>query len=417
MRPPNNWLPQAIGQVAAGAAAVLATAPPAHPYTWPRLLAASAFIVIVTSAVCAVAMFLTCAALSPLPNIGKIISRTSATAAGFGPLVILLQQRSVWAPAVAAFLVWTIFPVTVNPKPHWTKFIGSIAAAVLLQIGAVAAIGEEPIIATLALGLAAAPILWRIRQERNLRGPFRPRATIAIAALLAILSLTHYLPISSGSAAEGIYAKNSSSGRQSQNAASGLSVGGQYRGVILMPEEQQHIILVPALPIMGRDPFRVHKDPIGIPFYGVYWFFQAPDKAPKEDAFRVKGSPDNVAFHSADFNPLNMEAHQNLGRLIDLSACSRIDIAIRNADIFVGSLAMELILVNTAEPSHPAQSLGAMPIQSRPGMVETLNFKIPRSSIIQQFDELTIRFPRARYRATRSPRIAIDRFYLIPRAQ
>jgi len=55
----------------------------------------------------------------------------------------------------------------------------------------------------------------------------------------------------------------------------------------------------------------------------------------------------DVSFHSADLNPLKMEAHQNRSRLIDLSACSRIDIAIRNADNIVGSVAMELILVNT----------------------------------------------------------------------
>jgi hypothetical protein len=416
LRPLNNWLPQSIGLLSAAVIAVLATAPPAHSYNWPRLLGASAFIVILTTAVCAIAMALTYVVLAPKPDVGQAIRRTSATAAGFGPFVILLQQRSLWAPAVAAFLVWTILPARVDSKPHQTKFAGSITAAVLLQIGAAALLGEESIIAALAFGLAAAPILWRIRQERSLRGPFRPRAIIAIAALLAILSLTPYLPVKYGYSAGGAFATANGDNKR-PGAAPGFSVGGKYRGVILSPEEEEHVILVPPIPMMGRDPFRLHKDPIGIPFYGVYWFFQAPDKAPSEDAVRVKGSPDRVAFHSADVNPLNMEAHQNLGRLIDLSACSRIDVDIRNADIIMGSLAMELILVNTSRPSHPAQTLGMLPILSKPGTAETLRFKIIRSSIIEQFDEFTVRFPRARYRATRSARVAIERFYLVPKEQ
>ncbi len=411
MRPLNTWLPQAIGLLAAASVAILATAP--HSLTWPRLLAASVFIVLLTSLSCAIGMFLAYVVLPPIPDVGQIIRRTSATAALIAPLVILLQQSSLWAPVVAAFLVWTILPTQADPKPQWKKFAGSLGAATLLQIGIAAALGEESLVSALALGLAAAPILWRIRQERNLLGPFQPRATAAIALLIAILALTHYLPIHYGS--EGTNAKGPSSGKQSNTAQPGLAVGGKYRGVILMPEEEEHIILVPPLPMMGRDPFRVHKDPLGIPFYGVYWIFQSPDKAPNEDAYRVKGSPDNVSFHSADLTPLKMEAHQNLGRLIDIKACSRIDIVIRNADIFVGSWVLELLLVDTTEVNHPFQWLGQAPVTSKPGSQETLSFKIPSATAIQQFDELTIRFTRANYRETRSARIAIDRFYLVPR--
>ena len=232
-------------------------------------------------------MFLTYVAF-PGPNAGPNIRRTSATAAFFPPLVILLQQASMWSPIIAAILVWTILPETVTSRPQWKKFIGSFAAAVLLQIGIAAWLGAESIIAALSLGLAAAPILWRIRQERSLRGPYRPRITTGIALFLTILSLTPYLPFNSGSAIEGTYVKNTGSGKKTNGAAPGFSVGGKYRGVILSPEEEQHVLLIPPLPMMGRDPFRLHKDPIGIPFYGVYWFFQAPDREPNEDAYRVK---------------------------------------------------------------------------------------------------------------------------------
>jgi len=419
MRPLNNWLPPAIGLLAAASIAILTTAPPAQPYTWPLLLAAAVFVTLLAPITCAFAMFLTYVAL-PKTGIALIIRRTSATAACFPPLIVFLQQRSIWAPFVAAFLVWTILPAHVAPKVQWKKFVGALAASVLLQIGIVADLGEESLLSALAVGLAAAPFLWRIRQERTLRGPFKPAVTIAIAALLAILGLTHYLPFSSGSASEGSYAKSPGSGKKVNGASPGFSVGGKYRGVILLPEEEQHTLLVPPLPMMGRDPFVHHKNPIGIPFYGVYWFFQYPDKGPNEDAYRVKGTPDKVTFRSADNTPLTMEAHQNLGRLIDVSACSGIDIAIRNAetdirkdDIFSGSLSMELILVNTQEEGHFYQRLGRIPVSEQ--KFQTLSFKIPPASAIQQFDELTIRFPRTSSRVTRSAKIAIERFFLVPR--
>jgi len=111
--------------------------------------------------------------------------------------------------------------------------------------------------------------------------------------------------------------------------------------------------------------------------------------------------------------PLKMEAHQNLGRLIDVSSCSRIDIAIRNGDAFTGSLALELILVNTTLAGRPSQTLGGAPVNEQ--RLQTLSFRIPPSPLIRQFDELTIRFPRANYRATRSAKVAIERFFLVPR--
>jgi hypothetical protein len=414
MRPLNTWLPQAIGLLAAAIVAILVTAPPGHPYHWPTLLAKSVIVILPTSLACALAMFLTYAALSPAPDPGPVILQTSAIAAGLAPLVILLQQRSLWATIVAAFVVWTLSPAHVTAVPQWKKFAGSFIAAVLLQLGIASALGEESRLSALAMGIAFAPILWRIRQERELRGPFGPKPTLAIALLLAIFSLTAYLPMQFGGSAEAA-SGDRGAGSKTNPPSPGVSVGGKYRGVILIPEEEEHTILVPPLPFMGRDPFQAHKDPIGIPFYGVYWFFQFPDKGPNEDAYRVKGSPDNVTFRSADRVPLKMEAHQNLGRLIDVSSCSRIDVTIRNADAFTGSLGLELVLVNTTLSGHPQQTLGGAAVSEQ--RFQTLSFKIPPSPMIQQFDELTIRFPRANYRATRSAKVAIERFFLVPRSR
>jgi hypothetical protein len=242
---------------------------------------------------------------------------------------------------------------------------------------------------------------------------------MSIALLLMTFALTRYLPVHFGFAVSALGDTSGAEAKKKGAPVPGFSVGGKYRGVVLIPEEEEHVILVPPLPMMGRNPFLVHKDPIGIPFYGVYWFFQAPDREPNDDAYRVKGTPDHLAFRSADRTPLKMEAHQNLGRLIDIDSCSRIDVTVRNADPYPGSITLELILENTSLGRFHWQSLGALPIVSRADadnpMLETLSFKIPAYPRIQQFDELTIRFQRASYRATKSAKLAIDRFFLVPR--
>ncbi len=169
MRPLNTWLPQTIGLLAASVVAILVTAPPGHPYHWPELLVKSLFVILPTSLTCAVAMFLTYALLSPFPNPGPVIRETSAIAAGFAPLVIFLQQRSFWATGAAIFIVWTLSPAHVAARPPWSRFAGAFTAAVLLQFGVAYALGDESRLAALALGIASAPIFWRIRQERDTR--------------------------------------------------------------------------------------------------------------------------------------------------------------------------------------------------------------------------------------------------------
>src|SRR5580704_7907885 len=106
-------LAPAIGLLTAAVIAILSTTPPANPYTWPKLLTAAATLTLLTTLTCAAAMFLAYIAF-PKPDPGPIIRRTSATAACFPALMILLQQRSMWASLLTAFLIWTILPATVN---------------------------------------------------------------------------------------------------------------------------------------------------------------------------------------------------------------------------------------------------------------------------------------------------------------
>jgi hypothetical protein len=204
-------------------------------------------------------------------------------------------------------------------------------------------------------------------------------------------------------------------------------VDNSHPGVILLPKEKPHVILVPALPALSRDVFSVRRpDPLSIPFFGVYWFLRPPDRSPPADSLIVRGSAAELGFFSVTHRPLTMEARQNLGRLINLRCCRAIQVVISNADRFPGTVVVELQLFNTMAPGRLVQYLGSAEVTSSPGwrpdglrtfVPETLTFAIPPHPIIDQFDELRVVFRLAQMRAERSARIEIDHFVLLPRGQ
>jgi hypothetical protein len=167
-----------------------------------------------------------------------------------------------------------------------------------------------------------------------------------------------------------------------------------------------------------------HANPLTIPFNGVYWFFKAPDLLPPTTSRQVHGSPEVLDIHSTDRRPLSMEAHENLGTLLDLDCCSRIQLAIRNADPYSETVSLELILINSSLPGKPSQSLGRVMAKStlpwslydkHPTASETLNFVIPANPAIRRFDEVMIVFRLDAFRADDGAKIAIDRLVLVPR--
>ncbi len=206
-----------------------------------------------------------------------------------------------------------------------------------------------------------------------------------------------------------------------QGTPASIDNSGDHTGIILLPEREERVTLVPPLPSMPRDLFDdKHKHPLSIPFYGAYWFFKPPDSQPPPNAYVTHGTPAKMTFSAPDWRPLMMEAHQNLGKLIDLSCCSEIRIEIENADRYPGTVSLELVLLNTREGQKGSVWLGSAPVTSAPGdpaapMRETLTFPVPARAAIRAFDELMIRFPRRRTRIFRSARVAIERFVMVPR--
>lgn len=197
-------------------------------------------------------------------------------------------------------------------------------------------------------------------------------------------------------------------------------------GVILWAKEQKITNLIAPAPIFGNSPFPslASSKPLVIPFSGVYWFFKAPDLRPPESSRQAHGSPEVLDIHSTDRRPLSMEAHEHLGSMINLDCCSRIQVSIRNADLYPETVSLELVLIDSGSPGKPSQSLGTIVVKSTPSWQlyrehvtasETLNFRIPPDHSLRRFDEIMIVYRLDAFRADDGAKVAIDHFVLVPR--
>jgi len=119
-----------------------------------------------------------------------------------------------------------------------------------------------------------------------------------------------------------------------------------------------------------------------------------------------------------------MEAHQNFGTSINPSFCREIQIVIRNADCYPGTVSLELILIDTTLREKPSQSLGSSAVVSamtwklyddRPVTTEILHFNVPVKSRISRFDELMVIFRLDPGRSFSAAKMGITSFILIPR--
>jgi hypothetical protein len=345
------------------------------------------------------------------------------------PLALWLGQGSAWAIVPAGLLA-----ATAATRVNWQRvqgMPGAFVTSVLVQAGVVVLLVEGLELGTLFIALGAAVFTMLAYRRRK-----RPRETTAFRALLAtvialsltLTSLMHYLEAPKGGGGAGVSIPDKKASRTAKRGGDGDGgefIGGSHRGIILWPEEEPLTKLVPPLPAMNLSiSNRIRKDPLTIPFYGVYWIFRAPHKRPPPGSYTVRGTPDVKTFRSADYVPLEMEAHQNFGVLIDLTCCSRIEIGIRISD-YRPQQELELILMNTALPAKPTMSLGRLEVPSyvkwsdigKVTIPEVLSFNLPANPPIAQFDEATVRFHRMKRTAHASARIAIERFVLVPRGR
>jgi len=207
------------------------------------------------------------------------------------------------------------------------------------------------------------------------------------------------------------------------NLPTGLPDGG-FPGVILWPELKPVPTLIAPLPPRGKGwSTAANVRPLSIPFSGEYWMFRWPYARPPQNSYFQRGNPAALSFSTTDHRAMQMEAHHKLEQFVDLRCCSRIQLELRNADRYPGTVTVELVLLNSDFPATGAQSLGRALVSSKPDISkdpvtpvpETLDFAMPAQPSIEAFDEFKVVFLRDRWRMDKSAKIAIDRFILVPR--
>jgi len=186
-----------------------------------------------------------------------------------------------------------------------------------------------------------------------------------------------------------------------------------FPGVILLPALKPHTTLIVPMPLSPAQVGAMLSVPKGIPFSGQYWMYRWPAKRPPPGAAIRRGSASDFSFHTTDGWPMDMEAHQILDQPVDMHCCTRIQLDIHNNDAYPGSVSIELILIDSAV-ANPGQTLGSVDAGPPSPSEQVLNFRMPSNLALPQFDELKVVFHRARFRADKSAKIAIDRFVLVP---
>ena len=179
-------------------------------------------------------------------------------------------------------------------------------------------------------------------------------------------------------------------------------------------------------------------EPLEIPFDGQYWYFKWPDRRPRPSAHVVRASAAKVQIRSSDRYPLLMEAHQKLGKQLDLGCCSAMNLVVENADKLEGAISLELWvkklpLARTVpkpglkpDPEPPPHYLGTavipsseLPIAARPnasGKVAGGDAAVSHSGSDgrHEFDEITVVVRPAPMRAKMGAKIALKKFVLEP---
>jgi hypothetical protein len=289
------------------------------------------------------------------------------------------------------------------------------------------------------LALSASLFAWKRTfvpgQELNMGREYR-RAALRLAlvlipaVLVTIWSLLDGVghrnrleAIAAAQSRDNVQSEGDGAARKSQPddrpSATGIS---SYQSIILWPIPQKKEIL-PPLPQLASLLAPGTTKPLIIRFDGPYFYFQSPNKAPSPTALQVRGTPLIHDFHSNNFMPLVMEAHQALGSAIPLARCREIQVAILNSDNRPGVINLAVLLGHSSAPSNQLY-LGQQPVPNSqpdhfgfkaPAAPETLRFPIPASAKLRGFDQITVLFLPDQTNYDKGSKVAIQQFQLIPR--
>jgi hypothetical protein len=388
-------------------------------------------------------------ALADLPHAARFSLRASAPAMWFAPAIVLLPAPFAAAFAVSLFLIANAtrqlisqWGVVASPIQHFepapaepalmfraagpdAAFLSRNSVPVLMasltaQAGLVALFWRHPLRAAALFALSTA-ILTSLSIAA---GAYRPgklpalphsALSIVLTFLLAATITVGGIAVRGGGGAGSDSASGSSApGGPSDSALSkdlpppsedNGGFGGDFPGVILLPEVKPYTTLVaPVLAPPAKFGAPIVRA-VDIPFSGQYWMFRWPATRPPRRSVIRRGSATDLSFHTTDGWPMEMDAHQKLDPPVNVQCCSQIQLVIRNTDPFPGTVSLELILLDSAIP----MSLGSIAPAG-----QLLTYRIPPVPALRKFDELKVVFHRDRIRADKSAKIAIERFILVP---
>ena len=328
---------------------------------------------------------------------------------------------------------YTAAPVAPSPS-HSERLLGaplettpisrallpSLTLALLAEAAVALTIARRYPAASLVFGACAAAIAWRATSPRPLPSKPRPALVATGAFLFTVIALLPYLKVSPlHGGLIPLLQHNNATRREDGPPKEPANASDGYTGIILLsPSEERKMI---ALPVKHEIAIFSHKfiEPMEIPFDGAYWYFKAPDKAPRPTARVVRGSSIKTTVRSSDGYPLLMEAHQKLTDPIDLGCCSAIQLVVQNGDHREGAIALELWVKrrSVSPPSSHYLGTAVIPSSTQSGSApqeEKLLFPIPSAMDGTQFDEITVIMHAAPARARIGAQVAIRRFVLEP---
>ncbi len=304
--------------------------------------------------------------------------------------------------------------------------IRALMIATCLQASLILAALEFPLSAAVLLSTCLFLLAWRWSEQaattRNFPGRKQSVLLCACAILFTVLALIPWVGRKSDSSNRNARAHRPALITHEANETD--VPGSDYVGIILWPPPIKKTEIVPPKPHSPSFSIGRTSKPVVIPFDGQYWYFKAPSERPGPRAHIAHGRATYVNVHSTDSAPLLMKAYQNLGTSIDLACCSEIDVAISNADVRPGTIALTIHLTDSASIGKPSEDLAPRTIVSstvaniplnRAPVDEVLRFPISHSASIQRFNEITIVFQQAKERSRGAPKVAIQSFTLIPR--
>jgi hypothetical protein len=373
----------------------------------------------------------------------RISLRTARTAVWLAPTAILLSRSSPVAVGAALTLVigttqmlysqWGELEGAAGPLPDrafaYAVALGGQTAVVAVWMGA-------PLLAAALLCLSAAglTLMCLVADAYRAREP----STLPDSLLRILLTLILGAGLTVGGRLRGLSSSSQTSGEPDDTTrpelitkryepSGNIEVSDKsYQGVILWPEVKatQKLVAPSRTQLLSPLPPIVARTPLEVPFSGQYWMFKPPQAAPPRDSYFRRSDPVTLSFLTTDRKPMSMKALQKLDHAIDLRCCRAIQITISNADRYPGTIALELLLIETLVPGQRVQSLGRRDVLSRPNVkgsdlavipvTEVLEFPVPRSAQIRQFDVIQVLFHRAPFRIDRSARISIEHFVLVP---